>query len=131
MQSPPNRERINTKHLKRKKKIGKMRWIDETNLLVKRASSLNIGIGIKFIGPEETDALLKLGASLLDRRASGPSGLGGGHGNLMAQLKPNNKIRSREGGRGRSKDAVEEKWERNWKRGRGERGKTKVQREDD
>lgn len=56
-----------------------------TNLLVKRASSLNVGIGIKFIGPEEIDAFLKLGSSFLDGGGSGPSGLGGGHGEVIQE----------------------------------------------
>lgn len=68
--------------------------MDGTNLLVKRASSLNVGIGIEFIGPEKIDAIFKLGARVLDRRGSGASRLGGGHGNLIKyEVEPQNQIK--------------------------------------
>lgn len=81
--------------------------MDRTNLVVKRASRLDVGIRIKFIGPEEIDALFKLGGGLLERRGSGASRLGGGHGNLCdEELKSSKETRSTEeekrgnGGRG-------------------------------
>lgn len=53
---------------------------NETNLVVERAAGLDEGIGVEFIGLEETETLLKFHAVLLRRRrASSPSRLRRSH----------------------------------------------------